>query len=325
MDTTTFVSLVRNLVQVGDADEDITEDFILQQGYLALLERFTQPIIMQRNGSWLQRYDLTLTTGISLYRIPPRSITQGLEKFEIAINNLQNGSTTLYTLMNVLTNIQSTDYEGVTYNGRPVAFTYQADLIKIYPSPGSSFAAHIWYYLRPSTLTTAATTSLIITAIADNGNGTYRCTVASQAAFASSGICDLQLTKGNCEVFVIDAAFVKVSMSTTQLDITLTAEQASLVVANSTCINVGDATKYIQLPQEMTNALVSYTGAVVLAEKGDAEKAQIFTQKCETAIKNVVDIAMPRSKGQPPLFKTRNTYLRRRIGRWGYGGWGGAG
>jgi hypothetical protein len=82
-------------------------------------------------------------------------------------------------------------------------------------------------------------------------------------------------------------------------------------------------TCYIQLPQELANALVSYVGAVVLAEKGDSEKAQIFSQKAELAIKNIVDIAMPRSKGQPSVFKTNNTYLRRRIGRWGWGGgWG---
>lgn len=320
MDTTTFVSLVRELVQVGDTDENITEDFILQQGYLALLERFTQPTITLRNGSWLQRYDLTLSPNISLYRIPPRSISQGLEKFEIAVNNPGTAATTLYALMNVLTNIQSTDYEGVHYSGRPQAFTYQADLIKVYPPPSNSWPAHIWYYLRPSQLVTTTTTSGVITAIVANGDGTYNCTFASTSFYAASGTCDLQLTKGNCEVFVVDTTYTKVSG--TVLQITLTEEQASLVVLNSTCVNINDTTKYIQLPQELANALVSYTGAVILAEKGDTEKAQIFTQKCDTAIKNIVDVELPRSKGQPSLFKTRNTYLRRRLGRWGWGGWG---
>lgn len=319
MDSSTFVTLVRDLVQVSDSDEDITEDFILQQGYLALLERFTQPTITLRNGSWLQKYDLTLQANVSLYRIPPRSISQGLEKFEIAINN-PGGTQALFTLMNVLTNIQSTDYEGITYNGRPIAFTYQADLIKIYPAPSTSWDAHIWYYLRPSQLVTSATTSGIITSSVANGDGTYRCTFSDASFYSSSGTCDLQLTKGNCEVFVVDAAYTK--HSSTQLDITLTVEQASLIVLNSTCVNINDTTKYVQLPQELANALVSYTGAVVLAEKGDTEKAQIFTQKCDTAIKNIVDIELPRSKGQPSLFKTRNTYLRRRIGRWGWGGFG---
>lgn len=322
MDTSTFVSLVRDLVQVSDTDEDITESFILQQGYLALLERFTQPTITLRNGSWLQRYDLTLTPNISLYRIPPRSISQGLEKFEIAVNLPGTPGTSIYTLMNVLTNIQSTDYEGVIYNGRPVAFTYQADLIKIYPPPGNNWPAHIWYYLRPSQLVTSNTTSGIVTALVSNGDGTYNCTFADTSLYAASGTCDLQSIKGNCEVFVVDTTYTKVSG--TVLKITLSDEQASLVVANATCVNINDTTKYIQLPQELANALVSYTGAVVLAEKGDTEKAQIFTQKCDTAIKNIVDIELPRSKGQPSLFKTRNTYLRRRIGRWGWGGWGGA-
>lgn len=319
MDATTLVSLVRSLTQVPDDDEDITSTFILNQAWLALMERFTQPVITLRNGSWLQKYDVTLQPNISLYRIPPRSVTQGLEKFEVAVNN-PGGTQRLYSLMNVLTNIQSTDYEGVQFNGRPNLFTYVADCVKIYPAPGNSWPAHMWYYLRPSQLVTTSTTSGIITTLVSNGNGTYRCTFADASFYSASGTCDLQLITGNCEVFVVDTAYTK--FDSTHLDITLTEEQASLVLVNYTCVNINDTTKYVQLPQELANALVSYTGAVVLAEKGDTEKAQTFTQKCDTAIKNIIDVQLPRSKGQPSLFKTRNTYLRRRVGRWGYGGWG---
>jgi hypothetical protein len=114
------------------------------------------------------------------------------------------------------------------------------------------------------------------------------------------------------------------------LTIQLTLDQAAIIEAaplddgaKDIYVTAPDVTGYIQLPEELCNALVSYVGAVVLAEKGDSEKAQVFSQKAELAIKNIVDIAMPRSKGQPPVFKTRNTYLRRRIGRWGWGGgWG---
>lgn len=315
MDLATFVSRVREVGQFNDSDEDITDAYIYQEAYQGLLERFTQPVIMLRNGSWLQHYSFSTTAGVSQYRIPQRSIAQGLEKVEI---DLGSSGAAGRLLLNVLTNIQATDYEALNFRNSPGAFTYLGDTLTLYPVPSAAFTIHVYYYLRPSVLSGTAATK-IISAVVDNGNGTYTLT-ATAHGLGVSGFLDIQHTTGNCEMIVPSLAFTG---DANHVTVALTADQANQLIVNETAINQEDTTRYIQLPQELQNALVSYTAAVALAEKGDSEKAQIFSQKCETAIKNIVDISMPRSKGQPPVFKTRNTYLRRRVGRWGFGGWGG--
>lgn len=317
MNLTDFISQVRALGQFPDSDEDITDSFILTQAWNGLIERYTQPIITLRNGSWLHKYQFQTTGGVGQYRIPSRSSVQGLEKLEIALG-AANSSNNQFTLLNVLTNIQSTDYEGTTRSGQPYAFTYMADTVRMYPTPSQSgWRVNAWYYLRPSQLVAAAST--VVTNIVDSGGGFYTLT-ATAHGLGILGYCDLQQSTGNCEMVVPQLAFTSVNVNT--FVVALTVDQASQVVVGETVVSLPGVTSFIQLPQELCNSLVSYVGAVCLAEKGDTEKAQVFSQKCETAIRNIVDVALPRSKGQPPVFKTRNTYLRRRVGRWG-GGWGG--
>lgn len=316
MDLGDFLSQVRSLGQFPDADEDITDAFILAQAYNGLLERYTQPVIVLRNGSWLHKYQFLTNGGQSQYRIPSRSSVQGLEKLEISMG--ATGTDNQYRLLNVLTNIQSTDYEGGTQSGHPYAFTYMQDCVNLYPTPSQSgWRVNAWYYLRPSTL--SATASKAIAEIEPAGSGFFIIT-ATAHGLGASGFCDIQHSTGNCEMVVPQLAFT--SAGANVLTVALTTNQAAQITAGEAVVSAAGQTSYIQLPQELCNSLVSYVGAVCLAEKGDTEKAQVFSQKCETAIKNIVDVALPRSKGQPPVFKTRNTYLRRRVGRWG-GGWGG--
>src|SRR4249920_1307116 len=153
MITDELIANVRDLAQVPDNDEDITDYFILNQAYLGLLERFTHPTIMQRNGSWLHSYTFETTAGVSRYRIPHRSIVQGLEKIECAVGQGSgNSNSSGFYLLNVQTNIQATDYEGLNYSGRPRAFTYVGDSVEIFPTPTSNWTLRAWYYLRPCTL-----------------------------------------------------------------------------------------------------------------------------------------------------------------------------
>jgi len=331
-----LITNVRNLAQVPDTDEDITDEFILTQAYLGLLERFTQPIVMMRNGTWLHSYTFETTAGVSQYRLPSRSIVQGLEKLECATGQGTGAANSSgWYLLNVQTNIQATDYEGLAITGRPRAFTYVGDTVDIYPTPTSAWTLRVWYYLQPPRLCLSddpAYSSAPVQAIVSLGGGIYRLQLGNSSldGYANQhSLLDLQFTNGNAEFLVLGTR-MSFSGTPTQITVPLTTNQADLIdralsYDNESFGNIygfiyGDPTWMIPLPEELCNALVSYVGAVVLAEKGDSEKAQVFSQKAELAIKNVVDLAMPRSKGQPSVFKTRNTYLRRRIGRYGFTG-----
>jgi hypothetical protein len=334
MFTDELITQVRNLAQVPDNDEDITDEFILTQAYLGLLERFTQPVVMMRNGTWLHSETFVTTAGVSRYRLPSRSIVQGLEKLECAMGvGLGNANSSQWYLLNIQTNVQATDYEGLNYLGRPAAFTYVGDTIEIFPTPTQGWTIRMWYYLQPSEFVTSAGSDLWssgLNEITSIGGDQYSLVFENNTldTYASSGLrLDLQFLNGNAEYPVIDATMVYSGTPNT-ITVTLNANQADILARSLTNTNTygfvaSNPTFVIPLPRELCNALVSYVGAVVLAEKGDAEKAQVFSQKAELAIKNIVDLAMPRAKGQPNVFKTRNTYLRRRIGRWGWGGgWG---
>jgi hypothetical protein len=338
MVTDTLVTQVRNLAQVPDTDEDITEEFILTQAYLGLLERFTQPLVMMRNGTWLHSYTFETTAGVSRYRLPPRSIVQGLEKLECAMGQgTGNADSSQWYLLNVQTNIQATDYEGLAYMGRPAAFTYIGDTVEIYPTPTSNWTLRVFYYVRPSQLCLDdffyANVGASVVDITSLGGDQYDIEVDNIGldGFSDPYVFDIQWLGGNQEMIAVSAPGVYSGVPQ-HITVTLSANQADLIDRDpsyggtKTIIMMGaeSPTPYIQLPEELANALVSYVGAVVLAEKGDSEKAQVFSQKAELAIKNIVDLAMPRSKGQPSVFKTRNTYLRRRLGR-GYGSSGGFG
>lgn len=326
MFTDELIKQVRNLAQVPDNDEDITDEFILTQAYLGLLERFTQPIVMLRNGTWLHSTTFETTAGVSRYRLPPRSIVQGLEKLECAMSQgAGTANSSQWYLLSVQTNIQATDYEGLAYMGRPRAFTYVGDTIEIFPTPTSSWTLRIYYYLRPVELTVSDDPSNNFSGLESitylGSNNQYRLVFEDDnlGPYATAGErLDLQFIDGNCEYVVLNAPMQNGGLNT--IFTTLTPNEGDLLARGVTTSNIygfvtGNPTFAIPLPQELANALVSYVGAVVLAEKGDSEKAQVFSQKAELAIKNLVDVAMPRSKGQPLVYKTRNTYLRRRIGK----------
>ena len=339
MFTDELIKNVRDLAQVPDNDEDITDEFILDQAYLGLLERFTHPVIMLRNGSWLHSYTFTTTAGVSRYRIPSRSIAQGLEKIECAMGQgLGNANSSGWYLLNVLTNYQATDYEGLVAMGRPYAFTYVSDSVDIYPLPTANWTLRVWYYLRPAQLVTTdeyiANFGAQIIAINTIGTGLYRLTLDS-AIFNSLDnaihLYDIQFTTGNCEWLAVDVLGSYPSLPN-QLEVFLTDNEVALLRQSRTnylsssydaIINPATSPTFVvPLPQELANALVSYVGAVVLAEKGDSEKAQVFSQKAELALKNVTDLALPRSKSQPSVVRTRSTYLRRRLSRYFGGGRG---
>jgi len=336
MFTDELITQVRNLAQVPDNDEDITDEFILTQAYLGLLERFTHPIIMQRNGSWLHSYTFTTTAGVSRYRIPHRSVAQGLEKIECAVGQGSANSSGWY-LLSIQTNLQATDYEGLAISGRPRAFTFAADSVEVFPTPTANWTLRIWYYLRPAPLVTPdeyTNFGAQIVAVNTIGTGLYRLTLDSAVfnGLDNGGhLYDIQFTTGNCEWLAIDVLGSYPSLPN-QLEVFLSDNEVALLrqsrsnyLASSydAIINpIGLPTFAIPLPQELCNALVSYVGAVVLAEKGDSEKAQVFSQKAELAVKQIVDIAMPRSKSQPNYVKTRSTYLRRRLSRYFGGGAG---
>ena len=82
MNTAQFLTRVRELAQLPNVDEDWTDAEILAEATESLLERYTQAISDLRAGYWLKRVTTPMVPGQALYRIPSRSVVQGLEKVD---------------------------------------------------------------------------------------------------------------------------------------------------------------------------------------------------------------------------------------------------
>jgi hypothetical protein len=311
MDTSTFLDKVRDIIQLPPSDEDWTDTRILLEGTQALYDRFTQPIQVLRSGYWLHRTSITLTQGQSFYSMPPRAIVQGLEKIELSTDQ----GVTWYPL-NILTDFETFDYVNSTQLGQPQWFSLEANGVTLYPTPSSGFVLRMSYYLRPSQLMAANAGGVIMTI-----NATSFIVAGDPTGMLTTipGVMDIVNTGGCAEVAVPDFAFTAITALGANLwRIDFASGTDVSRVAIGMVVRPSDQSDQLPLPQEMHNALVSWVGAVILAEKGDLEKAAVFSGKAENIISRVVDMATPRIKTRPYVFKTRNTYLRRRLGN-GYG------
>jgi len=305
MNTTTFASQVREIASVKEegSDEDWTTAKILNEASQALVERFWPTLLNLRSGYGLHRSTQATERDRSSYQIPPRAIAGGLEKLEISTD-----SGASFRQLPILTDSQATDYFS-TSPGEPRAFSLEADRVVLYPTPSSgTWTLKMSYYLRPSALVTTVANG-IVTATATVG-GTPTLSVATMpSGLGASGTLDCIHTVGSYEL-----SLVGITYTSAFGEVVLPVGTDISRVSVGDVIRVVETSDYIPLPVELHRPLADYTAAVILAARGDFEKAKIWSGKADTAIARFVDVASPRIKTKPYVFKTRNTFLRRRIG-----------
>lgn len=314
MNTTDFLARVRQATQLPDDDSDWTDAEILNEATQALYDRYTQPVTNMRSGYWLHRTVVNTITNVAQYRMPPRSIVQGLEKVVLSTDN---GAT--WRTLNVLTDVETIDYINSSERDLPCWFSFESDCITLYPSPGSpAYQLQMSYYLRPSVLKTAFSGGVVFAP----PSGVTLTLSGDPTGYMDAGAstADIVNTTGCNEVALVDVPYTSiVSAGFGLYTMTFpTGTDLTRIVAGQV-VRPSDQTDQIPLPTELCSSLVAYTAGVILVEKGDSDKASVLLQKADAGIKRVVDMATPRIKSAPYKFKTKNTYLRRRVGRSGYG------
>lgn len=313
MDTTAFLKRVRQAVQLGDNDEDFPSSEILIEGTQALYERFAEPVSSLRQGYWLQKVTTPTVQGQATYRLPPRAIVQGLEA--IAISTDQG---TTWANLSILTDLESTDYQNTTQNGIPMWFSLQSDRVHFYPSPSAGLLIRYTYYLRPSQLIAAVSSGVVA-----SWNSTSITVSGDPNAYIVVGeTMDVVNTTGCNEVALVDVPVTNITslgLGFYRIDVDFTGFNTSNLTQGQV-VRYSNQTDQIPLPIELHDALAAWTAAVILLSRGDTDKAGQFSTKADSAIKRIITSAQPRIKNRPPVFKTRNTYLRRRVGL-GMAGW----
>lgn len=308
MNTTDFLTRVRQLAQLPADDEDWTDAEVLAEATQCLYERFAQAVSVLRSGYWLHRDITTMTAGEAAYRLPPRAIVQGLEKIEYSID-----SGVQWKTLHILTDVETADYSNSTEQSEPRHFSLESDCVVLYPTPSSAWQLRLSYYLRPSQLVATVATGVVFgfnsdTELVVSGNpGAY--------LDAGGGTLDVVHTTGCSEVAVVDQTYTGIaSLGANLYEITLPVGTDISRIIPGQVVRFPDQTDQIPLPQEMVAALVARTAAVILDAKGDSQKADRLAAKSEGIIKRITDAALPRIKSKPFTWKTRNTYLRRRVG-----------
>lgn len=323
MDTDQFLDRVRETAQISPTDEDWTSFEILTEATQCMYERFVQPVVTTRSGYWLQNYDIETTAGINFYRIPPRAVVQGLELFCMtAPSNTANGN---WSQLGVMTNAQAVDYENETLNGVPQFFAFQADGIVLYPTPQDVRPLRMKYYLRPPQLVAVPSYDGIIVRPETASVTSLVEPVATNLPWVAGDLVDIVNTDGSSEAIAVGLTIADVLQgsgeSLVYLVDVLTDVQIFRINESPNVAMVSADTAYtIPLPQELQSSLVTYTAAVILVDRGDAEKAAQLVSRCEASVKAIIDVMTPRVKTRPFVFKTKNTFLRRRAG-WQTGYW----
>ncbi len=312
MDTTAFLKRVRLAVQLGDTDEDYPSSEILLEGTQALYERYTEPMSSLRQGYWLHRIQASSVQGQNMYRLPPRAIVQGLES--ISVSTDQGNS---WRLMSIVTDLEATNMLNATQQGVPGWFRLQSDCVYMYPTPVNGLLFRYTYYLRPSQLIATVNTGVVVswnsTSITVSGDPNAYITVGSTM--------DVVNTTGCNEVAMVNVPVTNVTslgLGLYRIDVNFTGLDPSRLVQGQV-VRAPDTTDQIPLPLELHDSLVAWTSAVILLSRGDSDKAGQLSAKADSAIKRIMTSAQPRIKDRPPVFKTRNSFLRRRIGT----GWAG--
>lgn len=317
MNTTEFLTRVRLMAQLPDADEDFPATQILAEASQCLFERFSQPIVNTRSGYWQYNQTISTVAGQSFYRIPSRAVVQGLELFCLTT---PNAATQWYQLA-VLTNAQAVPYKDQPASGTPQAFSFESDGIVLYPTPQTAQSLQFRFYLRPGALVAVPTYSGVITSAVTTTQLIVSSPDATPVPWVAGSIVDIRNTDGTCEAVAIDQLVASVAdganIATINLATPLTADQFSRLRADGTqAVMTADTSWVVPLPAEMVSALMSYTAAVILVDRGDAEKAAQLVSRCEAVVKTSVDLMTPRIKTRPWVFKTTNTYLRRNAAGW---------
>lgn len=317
MDTTAFLTRVRQTTQIAATDEDWTDAEILREASQCLFERFSQPVVQTRSGYWLMKQTTSTVAGQAFYRIPPRAVVQGLELFCTTAPN----ATTQWYQLGVLTSTQSVPYQDQQLNQPPQAFGFESDGIVLYPTPQQSTSLQYRFYLRPGQLVSVPTYGVLLDATSTQ----LVIEVVDTYPWDTGSLIDLRNLNGTCEAVAIDLVVDAVAepvggSATVSLSTPLTDEQLSRLRFDGTqAAMTADTSWVVPLPAEMVSALVAYTAAVVLVDKGDTEKAQAIVSRCEAVVATAVELMNPRVRTKPFVFKTRNSYLRRHAGTWN--GW----
>jgi hypothetical protein len=288
---------------IGNASTfpDYTSAWILTELNDQQTTLFEKPIVNTDSGYWLKSYQLTVTAGIAKLPVPPRAITGGFAKIDIAYDSNLNWQP--------LDEYGEHDVRLIerTQPGPVAGFILRGDSIVLLPVPDSSTAfLRISYYLRPSRLqtpqnnqTNGGTDRGRITSIASIGSRQVTVNaipfdqeLSSPAAISSGGqLVDIVRPNGWHEVQLVGA-----SQTFSGFVFTLGGTDDLSTVQVGDYIRVAEQTDWPALPDDFARCLADATAVKIMLQLNMAAKAKDLASALGGDMLRFQDLISPRVK-----------------------------
>ena len=313
MHSTDFIAAVRTSGQLPTADPTYTAAAILRLGSTVQQRLFERALVNSRDGYLLQQRLTATVAGTSVYRLPPRAVTQGAERVEMA------GADGKYLPLTKLDPRNASLWES-TGQGQPGAFTVRGDSVQLFPTPSAVYSLRIHYYLRPSALATAQLADtgthrgLIVahdaTSLAVNAPP-FDMLAAVPAVITVSTRVDVVRPDGGHDRVVVSARVATIAGPTLGIYTLGFVDGDDLSrVADGDYVRVAEQSDWPNLPPEFHQTLADATAATILLNKGSAQKAQQLASSVQSDLARFTDLLNPRVKDQPKVIKPRFGIVR---------------
>jgi hypothetical protein len=281
-----------------------------------MTQNFSRMVVNARAGYWLKSQTFTTTAGRSLYALPLRMATGGLERIEIAAS-----STDSFLPLAMETGTETVFWELANNGrGRPERFEMRGDQIALLPTPDtSSYVVRVWYYMRPSTMVTpqsiadrapgySPTERGVINSVNTSTRVITMSTLpldmgASAAGSAiAAGRIDILRRSGWYEPVLLDLPITAIVGNTYTVGGTddLSAIQTVAGGALSAdLVRVANQTDWPMIPSDYHRSLADLATVSVLTQLHLLEKSAAYQSKISGDLQRFMELLQPRVKNQP--------------------------
>lgn len=328
MNTAELIERVRlNCFMTSATHPDYTDAVITAELNDQLNTLFERAIVESRAGYWLKTYDITVTTGVSDYRLPSRAC--GIEKVELG-----SGSPTSFVRIGEVPEANARLYERATGTlFAPYSYVLRGDRIVLLPAPDNGgYTIRVYYYIRPSRLVAPQSQGV------GGVGGTIRGRVLS--VFPSTGNINMNVTPFDQEIATPATLSIGQSIDVVKPDgwhelclvggvVSGTGVSAVTIAANfpgledvvaGDYVRVSEQTDWPCLPDDFHRCLADSTSVKIMTQLDMVGKASAIAQSVGADLARFQSIISARVKSEPRTIRAPLAALRGRYrspGRWG--------
>lgn len=306
--TTGLLASIRRRGMLPSSSVNGTDDDSLIALANEVLQAFVAPFILDvREGYLLARTprDLSITSGQSAYRLPPRAIGNKLREVTLldASGNPQN-----------VPCIDMERLQDFAASGAPTGFYVSGAYLVLVPTPSSTQGTlRMDYYLRPSSLVSDATLWATVTAIsADRAN----IDISGPVTDLADGVA-FDIIKASSPFDVLHAGLTGI-VTTGPDNVRLSSGTFSDDLEVGDYVALADTAPVATIPAEIHPVLAQATVCKVLEALGDREGLAAAEAKLQREMDAARTLISPRVDGESE--KVSGGFLRRLQG-WSGGGW----